>query len=116
MQIIHGVHGFARQMEHFLTDMSNRVEHQKEPKRPPLCGRLGSFWCSTRLLMSVKKCASCRGKTCRMHEIIEISKNLTTLNLRKGSMWWTLDSISTVFVKKTDIVDIMVSPPAFTKI
>ena len=24
-----GVHGFLRQMEHFLSDMSNRVEHQK---------------------------------------------------------------------------------------
>ena len=23
------LHGFSRQMEHFLTDMSNRVEHQK---------------------------------------------------------------------------------------
>ena len=25
-----------------------RVEHQNEPKRPPLWGRLGLFWCSTR--------------------------------------------------------------------
>ena len=25
-----------------------RVENQNEPKRPPLCGRLGSFWFSTR--------------------------------------------------------------------
>ena len=24
------LHGFLRQMEHFLTDMSNRVEHQKQ--------------------------------------------------------------------------------------
>ena len=31
-------------MEHFLTDMSNRVEHQNEPKRPQSGGRLGSFW------------------------------------------------------------------------
>ena len=23
------LHGFPRQMEHFLTDMSNRLEHQK---------------------------------------------------------------------------------------
>ena len=42
------VHGFLSQMEHFLTDMSNRVEHQNEPKRPQSGGRLGSFWCSTR--------------------------------------------------------------------
>ena len=42
------IHGFLRQMEHFLTDMSNRVEHQNEPKRPQSGGRLGSFWCSTR--------------------------------------------------------------------
>ena len=35
-------------MEHFLTDMSNRVEHQNEPKRPQSGGRLGSFWYSTR--------------------------------------------------------------------
>ena len=28
-------------------------------------GRLGSFWCSTRLLMSVKKCLVYRWKTCR---------------------------------------------------
>ena len=41
------VHGFLRQMEHFLTDMSNRVEHQNEPKRPQSGGRLGSFWFST---------------------------------------------------------------------
>ena len=41
-----------------------RVEHQNEPKRPPLCGRLGSFWCSTRLLMSVKKCLVYRWKMC----------------------------------------------------
>ena len=25
----------------------NRVEHQNEPKQPPLCGRLGSLWCSS---------------------------------------------------------------------
>ena len=25
-----GIHGFSRQMGHFLTDMSNRVEHQKQ--------------------------------------------------------------------------------------
>ena len=25
-----------------------RVENQNEPKRPPPCGRLGSFWFSTR--------------------------------------------------------------------
>ena len=25
-----------------------RTENQNEPKRPPLCGRLGSFWFSTR--------------------------------------------------------------------
>ena len=31
-------------MEHFLTDMSNRVEHQNEPKRPQSVGRLGLFW------------------------------------------------------------------------
>ena len=42
------VQGFLRQMEQFLTDMSNRVEHQNEPKRPQSGGRLGSFWCSTR--------------------------------------------------------------------
>ena len=35
-------------MGHFLTDMSNRVEHQNEPKRPQSGGRLGSFWFSTR--------------------------------------------------------------------
>ena len=29
-----GLHGFLRQMGHFLTGMSNRVEHQNEPKRP----------------------------------------------------------------------------------
>ena len=39
---------FFRQMEHFLTDMSNRVEHQNEPKRPLSGGHLGSFWSSTR--------------------------------------------------------------------
>ena len=39
---------FLRQMEHFLTDMSDRVEHQNDPKRPQGGGRLGSFWCSTR--------------------------------------------------------------------
>ena len=27
--VIGQVHGFSRQMEHFLTNMSNRVEHQK---------------------------------------------------------------------------------------
>ena len=43
-----GLHGFLRQMEHFLTDMSNRVEHQNESKRPKSGGRLGSFWCSPR--------------------------------------------------------------------
>ena len=30
-------------MEHFLTDMSNRVEYQNEPKRPQSGGRLGRF-------------------------------------------------------------------------
>ena len=38
------VHGFLRQMEHFLTDMSNRVEPQNEAKRPQIGGRLGLFW------------------------------------------------------------------------
>ena len=28
------VHGFLRQMEHFLTDMGNRVEYENKPKRP----------------------------------------------------------------------------------
>ena len=42
------LHGFLRQMGHFLTGMSNRVEHQNEPKRPQSDGRFGSFWCSTR--------------------------------------------------------------------
>ena len=42
------VHGFLRQMEHFLTDMSNRVEPQNEANRPQIGGRLGSSWCSTR--------------------------------------------------------------------
>ena len=32
-----------------------RVEHQNEPKRPPLCGRLGSFWCSTRFTRKVNE-------------------------------------------------------------
>ena len=41
--------GFFRQMEHFLIDMSYRIEHQYEPKRPQSGGNLGSFWCSTRL-------------------------------------------------------------------
>ena len=35
------LHGFLRQMGHFLTGMSNRVEHQNEPKRPQSGGRLG---------------------------------------------------------------------------
>ena len=34
-------------------------------KTNPLCGRLGSFWCSTRLLMSVKKCPIWRRKPYR---------------------------------------------------
>ena len=46
--IFYQLHGFLRQMTHFLTDMSNRVEHQNEPKRQQGGGRLGSFWCSTR--------------------------------------------------------------------
>ena len=32
--IVKALHGLSRQMRHFLTDMSNRVEHQNEPKRP----------------------------------------------------------------------------------
>ena len=29
LSMLYGLHGFLRQMEHFLTEMSNRVEHQK---------------------------------------------------------------------------------------
>ena len=32
-----------------LVSAEGRVENQNEPKRPPLCGLLGSFWFSTRL-------------------------------------------------------------------
>ena len=35
-------------MEHFLTDMTNRVEPQNEAKRPQIGGRLGLFWWFTR--------------------------------------------------------------------
>ena len=44
---INRVHGFLRQMKDFLTNMSNRVEHQKQ-NQPARNGRLVSFCCSTR--------------------------------------------------------------------
>ena len=58
--IYHALHGFLRQMELFLTDMSNRVEHQNQPKRQQSDGRLGSFWCSTRLLADTETVSNLR--------------------------------------------------------
>ena len=46
-----------------------RVEHQNEPKGPPLWGRLGSFWCSIRLLISVKKCSIWWRKPCTVRTL-----------------------------------------------
>ena len=53
-----GSHGLLHQVDHFLTDMSNRVEHPK--RNQPAIEMAGwfRFWCSTRLLMSVKKCST----------------------------------------------------------
>ena len=42
------IRSFLHQMEHFSVDISNRVEHQKEIKRPSRNYRLVSFWCSLR--------------------------------------------------------------------
>ena len=51
------IHGLLRQMRHFLSDMSNRVEHQKRNQTATeVVAVWFRFWCSTRLLMSVKKC------------------------------------------------------------
>ena len=46
---LHGLHGFPRQMRHFLTDMSNRVEHQKRNQTATeVVAVWFRFWCSTR--------------------------------------------------------------------
>ena len=43
------VHGLLRQMRHFLTDMSNRVEHQKRNQTATeVVAVWFRFWCSTR--------------------------------------------------------------------
>ena len=47
-QFVH-VHGLLRQMRHFLTDMSNRVEHQKRNQTATeVVAVWFLFWCSTR--------------------------------------------------------------------
>ena len=46
-----------------------------------------SFWCSTRLLMSVKKCLIYRGKTCRCVQWIEANTKNSTNRPHKWALW-----------------------------
>ena len=68
-----------------------------------------SFWCSTRLLMSVKKCLSYRRKMCNDSQLpkAELNTRNSTKRRRKGSFGWVsgvqltlawLDLLSLCFV------------------